>query len=242
MHMSQHSAVGHGQAIPLAGRPGGAGFYLFCKRVVDLAIAVPAALLLLPLAAAIALLIRLDSPGPAIFVQTRVGARRRVDGGRVVWDIRPFRFYKFRTMVDRADDAVHREYTREWVRGRAAPSAGGTFKLTADPRVTRVGRMLRRTSLDELPQVVNVLKGEMSLVGPRPVPLYEVEGYEAAHYERLAALPGITGLWQVRGRCQVPFEQMIRLDIEYVRRASLLLDLKILLLTIPAVISARGAD
>ncbi|MGH9896190.1 MAG: sugar transferase, partial [bacterium] len=119
--------------------------------------------------------------------------------------------------------------------------SGARFKLSNDPRVTRVGRVLRRMSLDELPQLFNVLKGEMSLVGPRPVPLYEVAEYGESDTERLAALPGITGLWQVRGRAEIPFSEMVRLDCEYVRNQSLWLDLKILAATIPAVVSGRGA-
>ena len=128
--------------------------------------------------------------------------------------------------------------------GRARPSeeSGGKFKLINDPRVTRVGRLLRRTSLDELPQLFNVLKGQMSLVGPRPVPPYEVACYRNGDRKRLAALPGITGLWQVRGRCQVSFDEMIRMDVEYIAKASLCFDLRILLLTIPAVLNGRGAE
>src|SRR6267142_3954047 len=137
---------------------------------------------------------------------------------------------KFRSMYQNADPAVHEAYIRDFVEGRAEES-GGKFKLTNDPRVTRVGRILRKFSLDELLQLLNVLKGDMSLVGPRPVPPYEVACYRNGDHKRLAALPGITGLWQVKGRCQVSFEEMIRMDIEYVRDASLLLDLKILFLT-----------
>ena len=122
-----------------------------------------------------------------------------------------------------------------------ANGTGAPFKLTHDPRVTRVGRLLRRTSLDELPQLFNVLKGEMSLVGPRPVPPYEVAQYHEPDAERLAAVPGITGLWQVNGRGDVPFAEMIRLDREYVRNQTVWLDLKILLATIPAIVSGRGA-
>jgi lipopolysaccharide/colanic/teichoic acid biosynthesis glycosyltransferase len=117
----------------------------------------------------------------------------------------------------------------------------GPFKLTDDPRLTRVGKVLRRTSLDELPQFFNVLKGEMSLVGPRPVPLYEVAEYKEWQRERLAAMPGMTGLWQVKGRSRVSFDEMVRMDIEYTRNRSLCFDLKILLLTIPAVLSGEGA-
>jgi lipopolysaccharide/colanic/teichoic acid biosynthesis glycosyltransferase len=147
-------------------------------------------------------------------------------------------------MVTDADPAVHEAYIRDFVAGRvqASPETGGKFKLTNDPRVTRVGRILRKFSLDELPQLLNVLKGDMSLVGPRPVPPYEAAQYGNGHRRRLAAIPGITGLWQVKGRCLVSFEEMIHMDLEYVRNASLLLDLKILLLTIPAVLSTRGAE
>jgi lipopolysaccharide/colanic/teichoic acid biosynthesis glycosyltransferase len=161
-----------------------------------------------------------------------------------MWEIREFPCYKFRSMVQHADPSAHQQFVKAFAEGRVEPSQAGhtRFKLTDDPRVTRVGRVLRKTSLDELPQLVNVLKGDMSLVGPRPVPAYEVAEYRAWHRERLAALPGITGLWQVNGRCQVSFDDMIDMDIEYVRNRSLRLDVKILLLTIPAVLSGRGAD
>jgi lipopolysaccharide/colanic/teichoic acid biosynthesis glycosyltransferase len=146
-------------------------------------------------------------------------------------------------MVTDADQTLHENYVRAFLEGTAAANAEtGAFKLAQDPRVTRVGRLLRRSSLDELPQLFNIIWGDMSLVGPRPVPTYEVAGYRDVHYERLAALPGITGWWQVKGRCQVGFEDMVRMDIDYVRNASLLLDLKILVMTIPAVLSMRGAD
>jgi lipopolysaccharide/colanic/teichoic acid biosynthesis glycosyltransferase len=135
-------------------------------------------------------------------------------------------------------------YIRDFVKGRARPSSksNGKFKLTNDARVTRIGRLLRKSSLDELPQLFNVLKGDMSLVGPRPVPPYEVACYGNGHHKRLAALPGITGYWQVKGRGQVSFEEMIRMDLEYIQNASMWRDLKILFLTIPAVLSRRGAE
>jgi lipopolysaccharide/colanic/teichoic acid biosynthesis glycosyltransferase len=148
-------------------------------------------------------------------------------------------------MFQDADEAIHRAYIRAFVQGNVedADAAKPMYKLTKDPRVTRVGRVLRKMSLDELPQVFNVLRGEMSLIGPRPVPEYEVAEYqESWHYERLAALPGITGLWQVKGRCQVEFDVMIRMDLEYIRRQSLWLDIKILLLTVPAVLIGSGAE
>jgi lipopolysaccharide/colanic/teichoic acid biosynthesis glycosyltransferase len=219
-------------------------FYFVCKRCLDLVLAGGLLILLLPMLLVIAVLIKLDSPGSVIFTHERVGARRQRSGGRAIWAIRNFPMYKFRSMVQDADSSAHEAYIRDFVEGRAQASEenGGKFKLTNDPRVTRVGRFLRRTSLDELPQLVNVLKGEMSLVGPRPVPPYEVACYRNGHHQRLAALPGITGFWQVNGRCKVTFEEMIDMDIEYIRNASLGLDLKILVLTVPAVLSGRGAE
>jgi lipopolysaccharide/colanic/teichoic acid biosynthesis glycosyltransferase len=221
---------------------GGQGaLYFGCKRCLDLAIAAALLVLLSPLLLLIALAIKLDSRGPILFTQQRVGARRRVEPGRTSWEVRDFLIYKFRSMADGADQAVHRAYIKAFVDGQVADGADAHFKLTNDRRVTRVGRVLRRTSLDELPQLVNVLKGDMSLVGPRPVPTYEVADYQEWHRERLAALPGITGLWQVKGRCRVSFEGMVQMDIEYVRGRSLWLDMRLLLLTVPAVLSGRGA-
>jgi lipopolysaccharide/colanic/teichoic acid biosynthesis glycosyltransferase len=219
-------------------------FYFVCKRCVDIMLAVVLLVLLSPLMLLIAVLIKLDTPGPVFFVQPRIGARRRVRNGHARWEVCTFPFYKFRSMVQNADQSVHEAYIKAWTSGQVA-SADTThpkFKLTNDPRVTRMGRILRKTSMDELPQLFNVLKGDMSLVGPRPVPTYEVEQYQPRHYERLTTLPGITGLWQVKGRCQVSFEEMIHMDIEYIHAQSLWLDFKILLLTVPAVVLARGAD
>ena len=215
--------------------------YFACKRGMDVILACLLLILLSPLLLLIAILIKLDSPGPVIFSQERVGSQRQWLGRTSLWVIRNFRMLKFRSMYQNADPAVHEAYIRDFVEGRAEES-GGKFKLTNDPRVTRVGGILRKFSLDELLQLVNVLKGDMSLVGPRPVPPYEVAGYRSGHHKRLAALPGITGVWQVKGRCRVTFEEMVRMDIEYVRDASLWLDLKILFLTIPAIISRRGAE
>lgn len=227
-----------------AGRSGGFAFYL--KRVMDMAVALALLVLLLPLLLLIAAAIRLDSAGPVLFVQERVGARRKVRRGKPVWEVRNFSIYKFRTMIHNADPSLHQAYIRTFVRGGATVSAtvaadDAPFKLADDPRITRLGRFLRATSLDELPQLLNVVKGEMSLVGPRPVPVYEVAEYQRWHYERLAALPGITGLWQVRGRGLVDFDELVRMDISYVRGQSLWLDLQLLWLTIPAVLSRRGA-
>jgi len=216
--------------------------YFWCKRVIDVLLSASLAIVLLPLMVVIAILIKLDSPGPVLFIHHRVGVKRRTEGDRVVWVLRSFAFYKFRSMVTNADQSRHECYVRDFREGRIDGSGNGSgFKLNNDSRVTRLGRILRRTSLDELPQLINVLKGDMSLVGPRPVPLYEAALYADRHYERLTALPGMTGLWQTKGRCQVPFEEMLRMDIEYARRSCFWLDAKILFLTIPAVLSGRGA-
>jgi lipopolysaccharide/colanic/teichoic acid biosynthesis glycosyltransferase len=218
--------------------------YFACKRCLDVVLAAALLMLLFPVLLLIVVLIKLDSPGPVIFVQQRVGARWRLSEGRTIWQIRSFRFYKFRSMMRDADQSLHQDYIKAFAAGNVevSPESASKFKLTDDPRVTRAGRILRKTSLDELPQLVNVLKGDMSLVGPRPVPIYEVAEYQTRHYERLAALPGITGLWQIKGRSQVSFDNMIDMDIEYVRNRSLWLDMKILVSTIPAVLSGRGAD
>ncbi|WP_294081801.1 sugar transferase [Sphaerobacter sp.] len=216
--------------------------YYATKRCIDVVLSSAALVLLSPVMLVIALAIKLDSRGPVIFAHERVGARMRRRGTTVAWEIRPFRFYKFRSMVHNADESLHRAHIAAYASGQVQRGPGkGGFKLTGDPRITRVGRFLRATSLDELPQLVNVLKGDMSLVGPRPVPPYEVEHYESWHFERLAALPGITGLWQVTGRCALTFDEMIALDLEYVRNQSTVLDLKILARTVPAVLRGTGA-
>lgn len=213
--------------------------YLRIKRLMDVTLSFILLILLSPILLLLALLIKLDSPGPVIFAQERMGHD---------WRSRTqhrFILYKFRSMYHNCDESVHREHVDERIRGqkgaRSSSHDARLAKLTNDGRVTRVGRILRRTSLDELPQLWNVLRGEMSLVGPRPVPLYEVAAYEPWHKQRLQATAGITGLWQVKGRGTATLDEMARLDIEYINRQSLLLDLKILLLTIPAVISGRGA-
>jgi lipopolysaccharide/colanic/teichoic acid biosynthesis glycosyltransferase len=219
-------------------------FYYICKRTLDLCLAASALILLFPLLLLIALAIKMDSAGPIFFTHERVGAKRARLRGNVVWVIENFRMHKFRSMVQNAGSAAHEAYIRDFVQGRVQPdkAKGGKFKLTNDPRVTRIGRILRRTSLDELPQLFNVLKGQMSLVGPRPVPPYEVACYRPGDHKRLTAPPGITGLWQVNGRCQVSFEEMIHMDLEYVQKASLWIDFQILFLTIPAVLCGRGAE
>ena len=194
------------------------------KRTFDIVVSALAIALLFPLWLLLALLIKLDSKGPVFYTQERVG----MDG-------RLFLLYKFRTMISGADSELHREYQRAFIAGRAEANLGNdhkpTYKLLADPRITRVGKFLRRTSLDEVPQLLNVLSGDMSLVGPRPPIPYEVEAYELWHRKRLDMKPGLTGLWQVSGRNRLPFEEMVRLDLFYIENWSLLLDLKIILRT-----------
>jgi lipopolysaccharide/colanic/teichoic acid biosynthesis glycosyltransferase len=206
--------------------------YLTLKRVMDLAIAAAALIVLGPVMVVIALLIRLDSPGPALFRQTRIGR-----GGR------PFRVFKFRSMKDKLDDSSHRAFMQAFVKGdiRRATSGRIIFKPIDKSQITRVGAFLRRTSLDELPQVLNVLKGDMSIVGPRPNVPWEVEAYEDWHMERLAVQPGITGLAQINGRSGLDFDTIVKYDIEYVRKQSLKLDVQILLNTLLPVLNGKGA-
>lgn len=212
------------------------------KRILDVILAGLMLILVSPVIALAAILIKLESDGPAVFSQERVGARYQKKDGKIVWKICLFRCYKLRTMRKDSDPAVHRNYLLAFRNGhQETGSSRAPYKLHLDSRITRIGHWLRRTSLDELPQLVNVIKGDMSLVGPRPVPAYEVELYDEPHFNRLAALPGITGLWQVYGRSRVTFEQMIEMDIEYARQSSLWCDLKLLLLTVGSVVSRKGA-
>ena len=217
--------------------------YFACKRFVDVVLSGLMLILLAPLMGLIAIAVKLDSPGPIFFFQDRVSGRRRTGRNSTAWEVRTFRFPKFRTMVANADPSLHVEHIRAFVRGDLAGAVGngGRFKLANDPRVTRLGRLLRRTSLDELPQLFTILTGDMSLVGPRPVPIYEAAEYKGSERERMAAMPGLTGLWQVKGRTDVSFAGMIQMDREYVRTQSLWVDFKILMATIPAVLSGRGA-
>ncbi len=222
------------------------GYYL-AKRGFDIGVGSILLVLALPVLAVVALLIRLDSPGPVFFRQTRIGSRpltRRADA----WGVRPFTLYKFRTMRWQADQSVHREYIAAYIQGddvtvSAAESmrTEGSYKLGRDSRITRVGRFLRAFSLDELPQLWNVVRGDMSLVGPRPPIDYEVPLYGERHMRRFATPQGLTGWWQIRGRATTPFEEMIDLDLEYIARQSLVFDLRIVFLTLPAVFAGEGA-
>jgi lipopolysaccharide/colanic/teichoic acid biosynthesis glycosyltransferase len=219
--------------------------YVCAKRALDILLATAAVVVLAPVLLLVAALILVDSGRPVLFVQQRVGAYPRRHGRVVRWETSTFSMLKFRTMLrGAAASPLHEDFVRAFVAGKVdggATNGPPAFKLADDPRVTRLGRWLRTTSLDELPQLFNVLAGTMSLVGPRPVPPYEVAAYEQCHMSRLAARPGITGPWQVHGRGRVSFEQMVRLDIEYVSRQSLRHDLGLLLRTLPCVLARRGA-
>jgi lipopolysaccharide/colanic/teichoic acid biosynthesis glycosyltransferase len=207
------------------------GWYTWGKPLVDWIIALVAVILLLPAFLLIVVAIKLDSRGPVIFCQRRLGK-----------DGRGFTMFKFRTMVVNADDALHRAAFERFVRARSLEETGArSFKLEHDPRVTRVGRWLRLTSLDELPQLFNVLNGTMSLVGPRPPIPYETVHYAPHHWRRLSVRPGITGPWQAMARSQVAFEQMVAMDLDYIAKVSLTLDLKLMGLTLGAVLAGRGA-
>lgn len=212
--------------------------YPLTKRLLDVLIAGTLLVLLAPLFALIALAIRLDSRGPILFRQQRV--RGDWDPSMGPPEKRLFTFLKFRSMLANADSRVHQQYVTDYINGNGTKH-GSAYKLRNDRRITRVGRILRRTSLDELPQLINVLRGDMTLVGPRPSLPYEVSQYQERHRGRLAVTPGLTGLWQVSGRNRVTFEEMVRLDLEYVRRRSLLFDLWILLRTLPAILEGGGA-
>jgi lipopolysaccharide/colanic/teichoic acid biosynthesis glycosyltransferase len=204
------------------------------KRAVDVAGSLMLLVLLSPVLLVIAALLKLTSPGPILFRQARVGQMAK-----------PFTMLKFRTMRVDADSQLHHAFVTSFIRSSAQLSSAGRqalFKLTNDPRVTPLGRILRKTSLDELPQLWNVLRGDMSLVGPRPPIAYEVEQYRPWHKRRvLDAKPGITGLWQVMGRSRTTFDDMVRLDLRYARTRCLWTDLRILLATPRAVISGKGA-
>lgn len=218
---------GDGALISHYSSPAILGWPIMIKRIIDIIVSASALILLLPVLIATAILIKLTSPGPVFFIQKRVGLNKRV-----------FDIFKFRTMVvdaeDRLADLEHRNEV-----------SGPVFKIKMDPRVTPLGRFLRKTSIDELPQLINVFKGDMSLVGPRPLQLRDYELFTAAGPDwqrcRFSVRPGITCLWQVNGRSSIPFEEWMELDQQYVRKWSLWLDFQILAKTIPAVLKGSGA-
>jgi lipopolysaccharide/colanic/teichoic acid biosynthesis glycosyltransferase len=232
--------------------------YQIAKRVFDIVICLLIMPIVIPVMAICALAVRIDSSGPVLFVQERIGK------GRV-----PFLMYKFRTMQHNLDDSYHRAFMKAFVNGQVNGNgrqvgkngssryafrkafadnpfgdngSGEIYKPAHASQITRVGRVLRKTSLDELPQIINVLRGDMSLVGPRPNVRWEVEEYRTWHHERLEVLPGLTGLAQVRGRSGISFDRIVQYDIEYVEKQSLKLDLKILWWTLIAVFLGTGAE
>jgi lipopolysaccharide/colanic/teichoic acid biosynthesis glycosyltransferase len=240
-------------------------YYLF-KRVFDFSVALFLLILISPLLLLIAVAIFVYSPGPVFFVQERVGAKRKIQDGQTRWERADFRCYKFRTMKINADSSIHQAYIKALIENNeeqmqaaqiAATRPRGTLnqeqllaaqkaltlprKLVNDDRVIAPGKILRKLSLDELPQLVNVLRGDMSLIGPRPAIPYEVEMYKPWHKLRLQAQPGISGLQQVTARCITDFDEQVMWDIAYIQDQSIWLDLKIALKTPLAVIAARGA-
>lgn len=211
-------------------------FSRFCKRAMDIIGASVGLILLSPIILAAAVAVKCSSPGPILFRQVRLG-----QGGR------RFTFYKFRSMYADCDDRCHRDYVAGLIEGKheelnQGEESAPCYKIKNDDRITPVGRVLRKLSIDELPQLFNVLKGEMSLVGPRPPIPYEVEKYKPWHLRRILEIqPGITGLWQVEGRSRTSFNDMVRLDLRYLKNWSLWLDIKILLKTVKAVFDTKGA-
>jgi lipopolysaccharide/colanic/teichoic acid biosynthesis glycosyltransferase len=229
-HIESAGSGGAEVIVPLHASTVGLGF----KRIVDIVSSLFVIVFGLPFYLLIAVLIKLTSEGPILFVQDRVGK-----------DEKPFKFYKFRTMSVGNNDNDHRDFAKNFINGDSKGhldkgNGKKVYKITSDPRVTSIGKFLRRTSLDELPQFINVFKGEMTLVGPRPPLGYELSCYKDWHRKRLTVKPGLTGLWQVSGRSTVPFDEMVRLDIKYIENWSFLLDLKIILRTIPVMLFGLG--
>ncbi len=212
-------------------------FYRFWKRIMDIVGSIVAIILFSPIILLICLIIKLTSKGPVLFKQTRIGHLHK-----------PITFLKFRTMKHNSDHQIHQEYVKKLIEGTDESLNQGSeekpiYKLHNDPRVTRIGHCLRKTSLDEIPQLFNVLKGELSLVGPRPPIDYEIEKYKNWHLRRvLEVKPGITGLWQVYGRSKTTFDEMVRLDLQYAEKKSILQDMKILLYTFGAIINTEKAQ
>ncbi len=207
-------------------------YYRIIKRIFELVLCLIMAPCLIPCGLIITIFILLDSSGPALFVQERIGR-----GGR------PFNIIKFRTMHHNIDKSTHQAYMKQFVSGNlVSEGEGQVFKPFTANQVTRMGYVLRKTSLDELPQLINVFRGEMSLIGPRPNVPWEVEEYHNWHIERLEIAPGITGLAQVRGRSSITFDQIVQYDIEYIKKQSLILDIQILWWTFTSVLFRKGAS
>ena len=224
--------------------------YLLLKRWTDIIFASIMLFLALPVMVLCAIAVKLDSEGPIIFAQERVGAKVRGKNNRRAWEVTPITVFKFRTMYYNTSPELHRKFVEALMNkdeDTMAKLNGGNldaknkYKMTRDPRITRVGAFLRKTSLDELPQLFNILRGDMSLVGPRPALAYEVNMYKPEYIERLSAKPGLTGWWQVVGRSQVEFDQMIDMDLYYIEHQSFWLDLKIIFQTPFAILKSKGA-
>jgi lipopolysaccharide/colanic/teichoic acid biosynthesis glycosyltransferase len=210
-------------------------WYLVVKRLIDIIGSLLGITICLPFFVIIAIAIKLTSPGPVLFKQKRVGLNGKV-----------FTFLKFRTMHANCDQNVHQEHINKLSKGETSLSRNGqngvlSYKLQEDSRITKIGRFLRANTSDELPQLFNVLKGEMSLVGPRPYPLYEIGNCRLWQHSRIMIKPGITGLAQLQARCNATYIDAYRLDLQYSKKRSLWLDLKILIKTVPFIISGRGA-
>ncbi|RPI33097.1 MAG: sugar transferase [Chloroflexota bacterium] len=205
--------------------------YQRSKRALDLTLATLLLLLFSPIFLLIVIAIKLDSQGPIFYRQRRIGKHGR-----------PFDMLKFRSMLVNADSRLHKEYVQSLIRNNTSPQdlGGNSLKLKADPRVTRVGRIIRKLSLDEVPQLFNVLSGEMSIVGPRPPIPYEYELYSNWHKQRMSVLPGITGLWQATAHNRVSFDEMVRIDLDYIGKMNIWLDLKIMVLTPLEMIRGKG--
>ena len=216
--------------------------YMVTKRLFDALLAILLLIVLMPVMLLISVAILLDSRGPIIFRQKRILGGQALGSGDPEKHV--FEFYKFRTMYHHASEGLHRQYMQKLINGgvqRTEGSGKQLYKLDHDPRVTRIGHFLRKSSLDELPQLINILRGEMSFVGPRPAIAYEVRQYKPWHMYRLTVMQGLTGLWQVMGRNERSFDEMVQLDIEYAQRRSLALDLEIIFATIPAILGGHNA-
>lgn len=261
-HMTQSNpSIDNIMATPLTqSRTYSHSRYFTTKRILDLVIVILALPFLLPLFGIIAILIKLDSSGAVFYTQERVGAKPYFKDGQIYWRQELFKLYKFRSMRQGAASDLHQKFIEAYIHGDDAEmvriqqegaSDGDTdeeanevslYKLVGDPRITRIGNFLRKTSLDELPQILNVLFGDIGLVGPRPAIPYEVEMYEPWHKQRLLTIQGLTGAWQATGRSNVSFDEMVKLDVEYIKNQSLWLDAKILLWTVPAILLRKGAE
>jgi lipopolysaccharide/colanic/teichoic acid biosynthesis glycosyltransferase len=238
----QNKVILPGIRVPAGDR----AVYNLLKRTIDIIVSTIALILFSPFMLIAAVLIHFDSPGPVIYAQKRVGAKWVYKDGCYCWERTEFTCYKFRTMFNKADSSVHHTYINalinhdEQTLSAIQGSDNQVKKITNDARVTRLGHFLRSSSLDEVPQFWNVLKGDMSVVGPRPAIPYEVELYKPWYFRRLEVKPGITGLWQVGARNSVDFDGMVKLDIEYIDKQSIWLDLKIIFMTPLIMLRRKG--